>query len=64
LGVGHIERDSVDALAMLGDEVIELGGVAGGGRDKIAGVEGGLHDGAAEAAPRAGDEPGLLHNPH
>jgi hypothetical protein len=30
----------------------------------LAGVVGGVHVGAAAAAPRAGDEPGLLHNPH
>jgi hypothetical protein len=50
LGVGDIQRDCADALAVVGDEVVELRWLAGGGGDEIAGVEGGLDQGAAQAA--------------
>ena len=39
----------MDALAVFGEEVVELRGLAGGGDDEVAGVEGGPGEGAAEA---------------
>ena len=38
LGVGDVESDGLDASAVLGDEVVELLGPAGGGGDAVAGL--------------------------
>ena len=59
--VGDVEGDGVDAVAVLGGEVVELPGSAGGGGDAVAGLERGAHEGAAEAAGGTGDEPDLFH---
>jgi hypothetical protein len=50
LGVGNIQADRVDALAVFDDEVLELRWLAGGGGDEVAGVEGGSDEGTAQAS--------------
>ena len=60
-GVGDVEGDGTEAFAVVGDEVVELLRLAGGGRHEVAGVKGGFDQGAAQATGGAGDEPGLFH---
>ena len=52
-GIGDIEGDGVDALAILGNEVAQLRRLAGGCGDTVAGVEGR----PGEARPRPREEP-------
>jgi hypothetical protein len=52
-GVGDVEGDGVDALAVVGDEIVELGGLAGGGGDAVAGVESGLGSGHGRGHARS-----------
>jgi hypothetical protein len=40
LGVGDIQANRVNALVIVGEQVVELGGPAGGGGDEVADVEG------------------------
>jgi hypothetical protein len=47
LDVGDIQADCADALAVFGEEVVELRWLASGGGDEVAGVEGGSDEGAA-----------------
>ena len=51
----------MDAVAVLGVEVGELFGAAGGRGDEVVGLERGTHEGAAEAARGTCDEPDLFH---
>jgi hypothetical protein len=51
----------VDAFAVLGQEVVELRRLAGGGDHEVTGVERGPDEGATQATRRAGNEPGLFH---
>ncbi|CAM5589599.1 hypothetical protein SANTM175S_00678 [Streptomyces antimycoticus] len=60
LGTRDVQRDGMDAVAVLAECLREGLGVAGGGHDMIAGLEGGGDQGAPEAARSTGDEPDLL----
>ncbi len=51
----------MEALLVAGDEFVPLCRVASSGRHPIAGVKGGLDEGAAQATRGAGDEPDLFH---
>ena len=51
--VGDVEGDGADAVAVLGDEVVELPGPAGGRGDEVAGLE----RGATRARPKPREEP-------
>jgi hypothetical protein len=53
----------MEAIAVLGNEVVELRRLASGGRDEVAGAEGGFDEGAAQPTRGTGDEPGLFHVP-
>ena len=55
-GVGDVEGDG-EQVVVLAEGRGDLGGVAGGGDDGVAGVEGGLGQVDAHAAGGAGDEP-------
>ena len=62
VAVGDVEFDGHDGVAVLGDEVVERGRVTRGGGDAVARGERGLREGTAEAARRAGDEPGAIRH--
>jgi hypothetical protein len=59
--VGDVELQRQDLVAEPLHEVVQRRGVAGGGGDRVLTLEGGDRPLAAEAAGRAGDEPGLRH---
>jgi len=63
-GIGDVERDRAHAVAVLGDEVVELPRRARGGDEPMAGGQDGLRDRAAEAAGAAGDEEDLRGGRH
>ena len=60
LAVGHVELQRQHGVAVLRDQVVERGGVAGRRGDPVAALQRGDRPLAAEAARAAGDEPGLL----
>ncbi len=59
--VGDVEGDAMQALPVVGNEVVELRRLAGGGRHAIAGVKGSSDEGMAQATRGARDEPDLFH---
>ncbi|MDQ0684447.1 hypothetical protein QFZ56_003410 [Streptomyces achromogenes] len=59
--VGDVQGQRQHRVAVRGDQVREGVGVAGGGGDLVAALQGGLGELAAEAARGTGDEPDLAH---
>ena len=60
-GIGHVEAEREEAVAVALDELVELLRPGRRRGDAVAGLEGGVGEGAAEAARGACDEPCLFH---
>ena len=60
-GVGDIQRQGKKVL-VFAESCGDFGGVAGGGDDAVAGVEGGLGQIDAHAAGGSGNEPNVGHD--
>ena len=61
-GIGDIEGERQDPVAVGGDQVVERSRVASGGDQPIAAVEHGLGDRAAEATAGAGEKEHAGHS--